>query len=399
MASWYVRRGEKVVGPFDVSKLKELAALGKLLPTDQLAKDAGGPWTEAKRTILFGQSSKQKRPPSQDSSAIPPLVVAPLRPEVIPPAPLQQRTVLPPSTETVRASNAIDIVYSIVGSMGRGLSKFRTATLRSLSTRAQRNHELKLARIKAKALTGATQAVGNQQPAIHQQTVVKVINRNSSCGCSGCGLLALLIFLLFVGVSPFCNLERRGEPTAGTGSPPVVASNTDSVESTSNVYSEAEADVAPQPDQPATTSGWIPSEACSFLEPMLVTRGYKQLFDDEYYCSSPYKDIGQSDLRAANNLAYYVTGGANVADTLKLVLNYNQPANATPATNQLVAASKTLSLKATGSDLPPSTLAALSAGRSAVEVSGEFQHEVKRDDWPTGRGYDVQYIVTKSVER
>ena len=161
----------------------------------------------------------------------------------------------------------------------------------------------------------------------------------------------------------------------------------------------AEAAATPQHEEPATRTGWVPSEACSFLEPMLVTHGYKHDFDNEYHCSSPYKDLGESDLRLANNLAYYVTGGENVADTAKLVLNYNQPAKATPATTQLVAASKILSLKATGSDLPPTTLAALSAGRSDVKFSGAFQHEVKRDDWPTGRGYEVHYIITNSVER
>lgn len=161
----------------------------------------------------------------------------------------------------------------------------------------------------------------------------------------------------------------------------------------------AEAAAAPRQEKSATRSGWAPNEACSFLEPTLVTRGYKHDFDDEYHCSSPYKDIGQSDLQLANNLAYYVTGEADVADTVKLVLNYNQPVNAAPATKQLVAASKTLSLKATGSDLPPAILSALSASRSAVEVSGAFQHEVKREDWPTGRGYETHYIVTKSVGR
>ena len=47
MAGWYVRRGEKVLGPVDLERLKESVAAGKLLPTDQLAKDAAGPWTEA----------------------------------------------------------------------------------------------------------------------------------------------------------------------------------------------------------------------------------------------------------------------------------------------------------------------------------------------------------------
>jgi hypothetical protein len=39
---------------------------------------------------------------------------------------------------------------------------------------------------------------------------------------------------------------------------------------------------APKQEQPATRSGWPPSEACSFLAPALVTRGYKHDFDDEY---------------------------------------------------------------------------------------------------------------------
>lgn len=155
----------------------------------------------------------------------------------------------------------------------------------------------------------------------------------------------------------------------------------------------------PQHDQRAARSGWPPSEACSFLNPALVTRGYKHDFDDEHHCSSPYKDIGASAAGLPNNLAYYVTGTSDVADTAKLVLNYNQPASDTAATKQLVEASKTLSLKATGSDLPANVLSALSKKRSAVETSGEFQHEVKRDDWPTGRGYEIHYIVTKSVER
>lgn len=53
MAGWYLRRGEKVIGPIKVDKLKESVAAGKLLPTDQLAKDAAGPWTTAGKTKLF----------------------------------------------------------------------------------------------------------------------------------------------------------------------------------------------------------------------------------------------------------------------------------------------------------------------------------------------------------
>jgi hypothetical protein len=198
-----------------------------------------------------------------------------------------------------------------------------------------------------------------------------------------------LILLIIVATSFVAGCSRGDSSQSPSGSNAAEAAAAD----------PAVAAAAPEQDQPLIKTGWLPSEACSFLEPTLVTRGYKRDFDDEYHCSSPYKDIGQSDQSQANNLAYYVTGKANVADTAKLVLNYNQPANAAPATKQLVAASKTLSLRATGSGLPQNIVSALSAGRSEVAISGEFQHEVKRDDWPTGRGYEIHYIVTKSVER
>lgn len=165
-----------------------------------------------------------------------------------------------------------------------------------------------------------------------------------------------------------------------------------------SVTAEAAA-AAPQPEQPLPRPGWRPADACAFLEPTLATRGYKHDFDDQYHCASPYLDIGRPDARLANNLAYYVTGHADVADTLKLVLNYNQPDNAIHATQGLVVASQALSRSATGNDLPPGILSALSEGRAALEASGRFQHEVKRIDWPTGRGYEVHYVTTKAAGR
>jgi uncharacterized protein DUF2569 len=53
MANWYVRRGEKVAGPVDASRLEQLAAAGRLWPTDQVAQDLAGPWHVASDTTLF----------------------------------------------------------------------------------------------------------------------------------------------------------------------------------------------------------------------------------------------------------------------------------------------------------------------------------------------------------
>jgi hypothetical protein len=50
MASeYFVRRGEKVVGPVSIAKIRRMAAEGRIQPTDQLGKHPGGPWAPASR--------------------------------------------------------------------------------------------------------------------------------------------------------------------------------------------------------------------------------------------------------------------------------------------------------------------------------------------------------------
>ncbi len=83
MAGWYIRRGDSVIGPADLAKLKELAADGRLLPTDQLAKDAAGPWATAAKTNLFApRPGTNVMPPARcpQPFALIPRTYRPLRP-------------------------------------------------------------------------------------------------------------------------------------------------------------------------------------------------------------------------------------------------------------------------------------------------------------------------------
>lgn len=61
MADWYVKRGEKTVGPISSSKLKELAGSGKLKRTDLIAKSSSGPFKKAERlTGLFPEEEEEE---------------------------------------------------------------------------------------------------------------------------------------------------------------------------------------------------------------------------------------------------------------------------------------------------------------------------------------------------
>src|SRR4051812_32641060 len=97
---YYVRRGEKIIGPIEVPKLKELVAQGKVLPTDELTKDvANGPWQQAGRTTLFAKPTTTELAP---------------KPEPPRPAVVAKAEVLPAVIEPQATSSPIAKVTTVV---------------------------------------------------------------------------------------------------------------------------------------------------------------------------------------------------------------------------------------------------------------------------------------------
>lgn len=202
MAGWYIRRGEKIVGPVEQSKLQELVATGRLLPTDQLAKEIAGPWNEAGRTTLFAK-------PKPSTTATPELSPNSL---VAKPEGLPDVVRMPESTRT-----ATQIGRAFFAGIGRGMLVTWGVVSRSMATRSQRRHEIRLAKIQAKALVDSQRVSAPQRnvqappgttptkpvvfaPQIHQTTVVQVVSKNkqTAYGCSGCGVVLLLILIGFI---------------------------------------------------------------------------------------------------------------------------------------------------------------------------------------------------------
>jgi hypothetical protein len=214
MAGWYIRRGEKIVGPVELPKLQELVAAGRLLLTDELAKDVAGPWKEAGRTTLFAPPKQFTATTSTAEQPPPPASLVP-----------KQEAPLPAIVDEPESSGKVlQAVHIVFGSIGRGMLATWDAISRTMATRAQRTHELKLAKIHAEALKAqrspmpqSRSAAPPQQaappqavyiPQVHQTTVVHVVNKNTQSvyGCSGCGVILLLIliglFVLIVASTP-----------------------------------------------------------------------------------------------------------------------------------------------------------------------------------------------------
>jgi hypothetical protein len=135
-----------------------------------------------------------------------------------------------------------------------------------------------------------------------------------------------------------------------------------------------------------------PSSVCVLLNNIgLATGSWKNIYDNEFGCNSPYKEIG-SGFPLANNLAYYVDGNRNAVSQAKLVLNVNNKSQAKSAHSALLNASEALSTKIAGTKLPQTVKDAISGGKSMKTKIGQTAVEVKRDNWPTGKGYEIHVV-------
>jgi hypothetical protein len=139
-----------------------------------------------------------------------------------------------------------------------------------------------------------------------------------------------------------------------------------------------------------------PSIACSLLGdiPGMQTRRHKNdpSLAKEYFCSSPYKSIGNG-LPAENNLAYYVVGDRNTAKALELVLNVNDKPDAQIGRTVLAITSDVLAKRALGTALSQDVLQALLLGRTGEWDVGENRILLVRENWSSGRGYEITFII------
>ena len=140
------------------------------------------------------------------------------------------------------------------------------------------------------------------------------------------------------------------------------------------------------------------SIACEYLANIgLSTRGWKNYYDNVCGCSSPYKELGSSGPAWApalkNNLAYYVEGAATTVSELKLVINVNNRAEAKKAHAELLKAAEVLVKKSFNKPLPANIRDAIIKGKSVSSRIGDATVEIVRDDWTTGKGYSIKFVI------
>jgi hypothetical protein len=138
----------------------------------------------------------------------------------------------------------------------------------------------------------------------------------------------------------------------------------------------------------------LPSKACDFLarDGFKPNTPYHHYYDEEWGCGSSYVEIGTGS-PLPNNIAYYVSGTQDKVEKLYLVINVNDRGQAIGAHKRLLAAAHELLKASLGQTLPEEAATAIENGQPKSWVINGAAVEVKRDDWPTGKGYEVHFII------
>lgn len=136
---------------------------------------------------------------------------------------------------------------------------------------------------------------------------------------------------------------------------------------------------------PEIASGYLASEG-------LPTGEYKYRAGNDYSSLSNYQEI-RSGFPLSNNIAYYVEGERNRVRELKLVLNVNQPRFWKEAHEVLLRYSKSLYQKILKQQMPQKIGNTIIQGYSGKWTVQNITIELLRDDWPSGKGYSLKFVI------
>ena len=152
---------------------------------------------------------------------------------------------------------------------------------------------------------------------------------------------------------------------------------------------------AEEKDPPAVPFdlGWSPYTIALALQEMGLKAGkYKKLYENEWFASSPYLEIGGGIL--PNNIAYYLKGNKKAVSRLKLKMNINEPEQAAEAHATLCELASILHLRALGEELGYEYKNAILNGNDKEGNVNSKTVRVVTEHWPNEGGYDVDFSIS-----
>lgn len=146
--------------------------------------------------------------------------------------------------------------------------------------------------------------------------------------------------------------------------------------------------------------GFEPVVACHFLSSnVMFTKGgdYTPMWDDtldDYSCGTTYFQLGPaSGDGLANNISMYGRGTSKVVERVNVLLNVNDASTFDKANVAFRSAASDLFTAALHKDLDEQIETALKTSAAGTWMVGSYKVELLRDDWPTGKGYSLNFVI------
>lgn len=147
-------------------------------------------------------------------------------------------------------------------------------------------------------------------------------------------------------------------------------------------------------------ANWDNKDACKFMQfyGLMAEKGYRSLAYEPYHfsCISAIKPLNEQRTSSPQNYVVYdVDGGKNHPQKLTLSLYVNNPLEAASAHVEFAKIGNRLALEATGEELPQMAIQYLKEGKIGAWDVNTYIDRIKREDHPSGKGYDLMLIVER----
>ncbi len=172
-----------------------------------------------------------------------------------------------------------------------------------------------------------------------------------------------------------------------------IESHADLIETFRYIYKIRSAERNPK--EVSDELGWSPYKAKSFLSSKGLDTGfYNMLFEEEWSASSPMIEFGDGII--SDNIAYYVEGTEDVANTLKIEVYVNDAARSEMAQGKLIELGEALSLSSLNQGLSEQMEKAIVQGGQYSEKCGNKKITLAVEKWAGHRfnGYDLKFVIS-----
>ncbi|MEY8239625.1 MAG: hypothetical protein RPT25_04720 [Cycloclasticus sp.] len=172
-----------------------------------------------------------------------------------------------------------------------------------------------------------------------------------------------------------------------------IESHADLIETFKHIYKVRSAEKNPK--EVSNVLGWSPYKAKIFLSNEGLDTGfYNRLFEEEWSALSPMIEFGEGII--PDNIAYYVEGTEDVANTLKIKVNVYDTARSEMAQGRLIEVAEALSLSSLKQGLSEQMKKAILQGKQYSEKCENKKITLAVEKWAGHRfdGYDLKFVIS-----